>query len=105
MKYKIILFFLLGTLLTATVGQTADIKVTAPELIDSLGCKGCHFIANSGATLAPSLSNSETSLSEKTIITRLKQGAEKDNQFMPAYHWLTDEQNQAIAQYLKQLKK
>lgn len=104
MKSTIGIVLLLATLLltgSALAEQTEDPTL---ELIQSLGCKGCHFIAEEGATTAPSLTNRATPLSKEAIVTRLTEGRKTDNAFMPAYHWLTGAQRQAIAQYLIQLE-
>jgi cytochrome c553 len=96
---------LLCTLLLVAAAAPAAQEETSLDLINSSGCKGCHRIADEGATLAPALTRRETPLSTAEIINRLSAGSNKDDAFMPAYHWLTDEQQQAIARYLSHLQK
>lgn len=105
MKRKISTLLLLATLLMLTHAVAEQTEDPALELIHSLGCKGCHFIAEEGATTAPTLSNRTVPLSKAAIVARLTEGRKTDNSFMPAYHWITGAQRQAIAKYLIQLEK
>jgi mono/diheme cytochrome c family protein len=105
MKRKIATSLLLVTLLLSGAVLAEQTEDPTLALIQSLGCKGCHSIAKEGATTAPPLGNRAAPLSEAAIVTRLMQGRQSDNAFMPTYHWLNGAQRQAIAQYLIQLEK
>ncbi len=75
------------------------------QLINSLGCKGCHTINGSGATLAPDLTEVGTRMTTQEMANRLLIETNSPAGFMPAYHWLTDEQRLMIGQYLYLLEK
>ena len=76
----------------------------AMELIQVLGCKGCHKIYKKGGSIAANLTKVGNRLTaaqiESILATGLPPGTKK---FMPAYASLTKEERQLISEYLYNL--
>ena len=94
MKTIAILFILsltFGGLITTSVFATNDIQQTNPELelIQALGCKGCHTFAGNGGSLAVNLDNIGARLTVAKIEKQLIHGsASNAEKFMPSYRTL-----------------
>ncbi len=94
------------SLLVPASGVAAEEQKRQPQqLVDSLGCKACHRISGSGATLAPDLAEVGNRMTTREIANRLLVETNSPAGFMPAYHWLTDEERLMLGQYLHQLEK
>lgn len=92
------------SLTLATPALAAD-EARARELINSLGCKGCHQLAGEGGTLGPSFDGIGKRLQEKTIREQLvNPKAKNPNSMMPAFANLAEKDLQVLVDYLKSLK-
>ena len=77
----------------------------ARELIDSLGCKGCHKLGGEGGTLAPAFEGMGTRLKEEDIRRQLVNPKESNPKtMMPAYAHLPEKDLKALVDFLKSLK-
>ncbi len=76
----------------------------ALELINVLGCKGCHVISGKGGSLATDLTHIGSRLSAKQIEAQLTSGsAAQVKGFMPSYTSLPKADLQRISEYLYNL--
>jgi len=99
-------------LLTFIAAATLCLAPTAPalaadaqELIDSLGCKGCHQIAGNGGALGPALDGVGSRMQEKELRQQLVNPKAKNAaSMMPAFDHLPEKDLQALVDYLKGLK-
>jgi mono/diheme cytochrome c family protein len=98
------LFFLLmlPTLLPAE--NSAETDRQAMELIQTLGCKGCHTIKGDGGSLAADLTQIGSRMTAEQIYAQLiaKPDSRKTG-FMPSYGTLARKQLEAISNYLYNL--
>ena len=81
-------FFLGGFIVTTALADTNTTQTNPQiELIEVLGCKGCHVIAGKGGSLAVSLDHIGTRLTVSEIETRfIHDSHDKDGEkFMPSY--------------------
>jgi ubiquinol-cytochrome c reductase cytochrome b subunit len=77
----------------------------ARELINSLGCKGCHQLAGEGGTLGPAFDGMGTRLKEKDIREQLVNPKGKNPKtMMPAFANLPEKDIKVLVDYLKSLK-
>lgn len=77
----------------------------ARELINSLGCKGCHQIDGEGGTLGPAFEGVGSRLKEKDIREQLVNPKGKNPQtMMPAFANLPEKDLKVLVDYLKRLK-
>lgn len=77
----------------------------ARNLINSLGCKGCHSFEGSGGTLGPALDNIGKRLSEDQIKSKmLSPKASNPASMMPAYGHLSQEDLSALIEFLASQK-
>lgn len=77
----------------------------ARELINSLGCKGCHQIDGEGGTLGPAFEGVGNRLTEKDIREQLVNPKGKNPQtMMPAFANLPEKDLKVLVDYLKSLK-
>jgi len=100
---NLLTFIAAATLCLATTApaQAAD----AQELVNSLGCKGCHQIAGSGGTLGPALDGVGTRMNEKDLRQQLiNPKAKNATTMMPAFAHLPEKDLQTLVDYLKNLK-
>ena len=92
------------SLALATPALAAD-DARARELINSLGCKGCHQIAGEGGTLGPAFDGVGSRLKEKDIREQLvNPKAKNPNSMMPAFASLPEKDMKVLVDYLKSLK-
>lgn len=92
-------------LVLAATAWGADDEVRALELINSLGCKGCHTFNGGGGTLGPSLDTVGKRLDEKQIRRQLLDPkANKPDTMMPTYAHLPEKDIDTLVDYLKNLK-
>ena len=77
---------------------------TEQELVEVLGCKGCHTIAGGGGSTAPKLDQVGSRLTEKQIAEHLTAGVSSKNKFMPSYHLLPESTISRMGAYLYNLK-
>ena len=88
-------------LATSTPARAAD----AQELINSLGCKGCHQIAGSGGALGPALDGVGSRLQEKELRQQMVNPKAKNAaSMMPSFSHLPEKDLQTLIDYLKSLK-
>lgn len=88
----------------ATPALAVD-QARAKELINSLGCKGCHQLAGEGGTLGPALEGVGRRLNEKDLRERLvNPRAKNPNSMMPAFASLPEKDLKVLVDYLKSLK-
>jgi cytochrome c2 len=77
----------------------------ARELINSLGCKGCHKLGGDGGTLAPAFEGVGTRLEAEAIRRQLVNPKEVNPKtMMPAYAHLPEKDLKALVDFLKSLK-
>lgn len=92
------------SLALATPVLAAD-DARARELINSLGCKGCHQLAGEGGTLGPAFDGVGSRLKEKDIREQLTNPKAKNpNSMMPAFANLPEKDMKVLVDYLKSLK-
>lgn len=101
--------FLAGVaLLAAVIGlnsRTVAAAQSAPELIQALGCRGCHVIQGSGGTLAPDLTQIGSRMTVEQIKSHLTAAPEtRTGGFMPSYATLPENDLNAISQHLYNLR-
>ncbi len=100
------MFFRLSIILTtlfffSTVSY-AD-EIVARNLIISQGCKGCHVLEGSGGILGPELDKAGARLTRVQIWNKLLEPqATAPKSVMPDYRHLTDEQMNALLDFLIQ---
>ena len=90
--------------ISANAANDQPPAATDQELIDVLGCKGCHNIAGEGGSLAPKLTQIGSRMTEKQIAEYLTAAASSRNKFMPSYHSLPERDISRISTYLYNLK-
>lgn len=77
----------------------------ARELINALGCKGCHQVGGEGGNLGPALDGVGSRLKEKDIREHLlNPKAKNPNSMMPAFTTLPEKDLKALVDYLVSLK-
>lgn len=77
----------------------------ALELIQSLGCKGCHKIKGDGGSLAPDLTQIGSRMTAEQIHNHLVAPSDtRTKGFMPSYSTLTENDLNLITQYLYNLR-
>jgi ubiquinol-cytochrome c reductase cytochrome b subunit len=77
----------------------------ARDLINSLGCKGCHQLAGEGGTLGPAFEGVGNRLKEKDIREQLLNPKSKNpNTMMPAFANLPEKDLKVLVDFLKSLK-
>jgi len=74
------------------------------DLINALGCKGCHSINGKGSSRAPKLSGISERLTVEQLDARLSGHTETAENFMPDYRSLSDSERAEIRDYLYNLK-
>jgi len=93
----------LSLALAAPALATDDAR--AMELINALGCKGCHQIDGNGGTLGPALNGVGTRLKEKAIREQLLDPrSKKPGTMMPAFAHLPEKDLKVLVDYLSRLK-
>ncbi|SDZ80469.1 Cytochrome c [Desulfuromusa kysingii] len=105
-QFKIIVLIIsslfLVTLATAA-DKSAQIDPTL-ELINVLGCKGCHTIGAEGGSLAADLTQIGSRMSAQQIKAQLiVEPADRTGGFMPSYRPLLEEDLDRISEYLYSL--
>lgn len=91
--------------LLASSALAADDEARGRELINSLGCKGCHQIDGAGGKLGPSLDGLGERYSKEEIekhITEPKSFNPKS--MMPSYGHLKEEDLEALVKFLDEKK-
>jgi ubiquinol-cytochrome c reductase cytochrome b subunit len=92
------------SLALATPALAAD-DARARELINSLGCKGCHQLDGEGGTLGPAFKGVGSRLKEKDIREQLVNPKGKNpNTMMPAFANLPEKDLKVLVDYLSGLK-
>jgi cytochrome c2 len=93
----------LTLLLTAPAFAAEDSR--AIELINSLGCKGCHKINGEGGTLGPALDGVGKRLDEKKIRRQLLDPKSANpGSMMPSFGHLPQKDIETLVDYLDGLK-
>ena len=76
------------------------------ELVNSLGCKGCHKVGDSGGTLGPALDDVGKRMTAEQIRQKLvNPKATTPHSIMPSFQRLPEEDLQALVSYLQTLKR
>jgi len=92
---------------------TAQVSATPPpapddsasQLIESLGCRGCHRIQDFGGSLAPDLTAIGTRLTTVEIAEWLTTHPRTgESQMMPSYSTLSAEEIDKLSSYLYNLR-
>lgn len=87
--------------LITTGAMASDTEAKGRELINALGCKGCHQFEGSGGNLGPALDEVGERLDEqalKEVITDPK--SVNPGTMMPAYGHLKEEEIAAMVDFL-----
>ncbi len=93
---------ILAALVSAAPPPPAD--GSASQLVESLGCRGCHRIQDFGGSLAPDLTAIGTRLTTAEIAERLATHSRPgENRLMPSYTTLSTEEIDKLSSYLYQL--
>lgn len=101
---QLLLLFSALAILFASPGPAAADPQQARQLINALGCKGCHRLEEHGGSLAPELDKVSTRLTEKQILQFLAgQGQNPPQHKMPSYATTPAAQLKIIASYLYNL--
>jgi cytochrome c2 len=80
-------------------------EAQARNLINSLGCKGCHSFEGSGGALGPALDEVGKRLDENQLEAKLLQPkASNPNSMMPSYGHLSQDNLAALVEFLHQQK-
>jgi ubiquinol-cytochrome c reductase cytochrome b subunit len=91
--------------LALAVPALAADDARARELINSLGCKGCHQLDGEGGTLGPALKGVGSRLKEKDIREQLlNPKAKNPKSMMPAFTSLPEKDLKILVEYLSSLK-
>jgi mono/diheme cytochrome c family protein len=86
------------------ISQSAFASEKGRELINSLGCKGCHQFEGSGGSFGPSLDGTGARMSEDQIRQKMvNPKADNPNSAMPSYQHLPEGDLDEIVQTLKAL--
>lgn len=97
--YSVFLFS--ATVIAADESPQID---PALELINVLGCKGCHTISGEGGSLAADLTQIGSRMSKKQIRAQLvAEPATRSGGFMPSYKSLSEKDLDDISEYLYNL--
>lgn len=97
----IISLALVGFITTTTFAATDTQKISPElELIQVLGCKGCHTFAGKGGTLAANLDQIGTRLTAAEIEKKLVDGSSDNQNFMPSYKTVPTADRQSISSFL-----
>jgi ubiquinol-cytochrome c reductase cytochrome b subunit len=92
-------------LVLAATSWASEDEARAGELIDSLGCKGCHSLNGGGGTLGPALDAVGKRLDGNRIRRKLLDPkATKPDSMMPSYARLPEKDIDTLVDYLKNLK-
>lgn len=92
------------SLAVAAPALAAD-DARARELINSLGCKGCHQLDGGGGTMGPAFKGVGSRLKEKDIREQLVNPKGKNPKtMMPAYANLPEKDLKVLVDYLSSLK-
>jgi hypothetical protein len=93
----------LATLVSAAPPPPAD--GSASQLVESLGCRGCHRIQDFGGSLAPDLTAIGTRLTTAEIAELLTAHPRSgENRLMPFYTTLSTEEIDKLSSYLYNLR-
>lgn len=108
---RVFILILLSLYLISTgPAQALDSASTNPsdptmQLIQALGCKGCHTIKGQGGSLAPDLTQIGSRMTALQIRDQLVAPVNHQPEgFMPSYSTLRTEQLETISQYLYNLR-
>ncbi|NOY13583.1 MAG: cytochrome c [Deltaproteobacteria bacterium] len=82
--------------------KTAEMR--ARQLINALGCKGCHKLEGSGGSLAPELDNIGSKLTREQISQFLAAPeSSRKNGFMPSYDTIPPAELKNLSDFLYNL--
>ncbi len=83
----------------------SDNEAKARQLINSLGCKGCHQLDGAGGTLGPGLDKVGERLSADEIRAQMQDPKTKNPaSFMPSFAHLPEQDMKLLVEYLAGLK-
>lgn len=101
----LLILFLCGFIpFIATAAKDSKAEDQTMNLIQELGCKGCHMIYGKGGSLSTDLTKVGNRLTAAQIEDFLADdSATRTKEFMPSYRSLTKEQRQLISEYLYNL--
>lgn len=89
---------LLGALISGT-GKAAS-PLSGPELVDRLGCLGCHSLKGKGGRKGPAWDGLGARLAPEAIRTQITSPRRR----MPSFAHIKPEELEALVQYLSGLK-
>ena len=88
-------------LLMAGTATASDDEARGRELINSLGCKGCHQVEGAGGKLGPSLDDIGERYNKEEIAKHITDPKSfNPNSMMPSYGHLKEEDLEALVKYL-----
>jgi len=91
--------------LALTTPALAADDARAKELINSLGCKGCHQLDGAGGTLGPALNGAGSRLKAADIREQLlNPKAKNPKSMMPSFAHLPESDLKTLVDYLASLK-
>jgi len=98
MKFTVLLAFLL---LVAADGHAAEEEARARNLLNSLGCKGCHSFEGSGGSIGPGFDAIGARYSAAQIRDRLlSHGQANPGALMPDYSQFDPDTLEPLVRYL-----
>jgi len=100
----IVLFFALLSVPLPGQAVADGPEAAAVELINALGCKGCHMIKNEGGSLAADLTMIGSRMTAAQIYQVLTAPESSRKNFMPAYNSVPEQDLHTISNYLYQLR-
>lgn len=100
------LFLFLTLCLAVLAGASAPPEDgSATQLIEALGCRGCHRIQGYGGSLARDLTDVGSRMTTSEITSFLAMHRDSgDHQMMPAYATLSSEEIETLSSYLYNLR-
>lgn len=92
-------------LFLATPSFAAKDSASAVDLLNSLGCKGCHRLNGEGGTLGPALDQVGAQLNEQRIRSQLLDPKSVNpGSLMPSFAHLSEQEIDTLVDYLSNLK-
>lgn len=101
---KLVILSALLFSLSPTSESLAASHSKARDLVNSLGCKGCHMVEGIGGNLGPDLKGIGNRLSSKRLLSQLESPKkENPNTIMPSYKTLPQLDRDSLVRFLKSL--
>lgn len=101
MKQRLLFTLLFLALTLPCAARAEDLEAQARELINALGCKGCHPFNGQGGNLAPSLNEVGARLSKEEIRAWLiAPKNQRPDSLMPSFRHVPAEDIEILVRYL-----